>query len=231
MILQALRENKLHCNPKKTKLFATEICFLSHHISAKGIEADEGKADHMKNWPQPTTAKQVHGFLGLICHLATFLLKIADHTAILDELTQKECDKEFPAWTTQHKVIGHVTSHQSPVCLTSIDPSLMPEQKIFVTTDASDTGSGAILSFSPTYETACPVAYESCAFKGAKLNYPIHKKELLAIVRALAKWHSELLGYQFQVWTDHRTLEHFSMQGVMSHITLASKVDGTPFAI
>ena len=29
-ILHALKENKLYCNPKKTKLFCTEIRFLGH---------------------------------------------------------------------------------------------------------------------------------------------------------------------------------------------------------
>ena len=71
-------------------------------------------------------------------------------------------------------------------CLTTIDPSLMPNHKIFVTTDASDIGSGAVLTFGPTYDTAQPVAYDSCAFKGAELNYPVHKKELLAIICTVA---------------------------------------------
>jgi hypothetical protein len=92
----------------------------------------------------------------------------------------------------------------------------MPGHKIFVTTDASDTGSGAVLTFGPTYETARRVAYDSRAFKGAELNYPVHEKELLAIIRALAKWRTDLLGYQFEVWTDHRTLEHFGTQRDLS---------------
>ena len=75
----------------------------------------------------------------------------------------------------------------------------MPGHKIFVTTDASDTGSGTLLAFGPTYETARPVAYDSRAFKGAELNYPVHEKELLAIIQALAKWRTDLLGYTFQV--------------------------------
>ena len=88
----------------------------------------------------------------------------------------------------------------------------MPNHKNFVTTDASDTGSGAVLAFGLTYETARPVAYDSRAFKGAELNYPVHEKELLAIIRALAKWRMDLLGYSFEVWTDHHTLEHFGAQ-------------------
>jgi ribosomal protein S24E len=68
-----------------------------------------------------------------------------------------------------------------PACLTTIDLASMPENEIFVTTNASDFGSGAMLSFGKTYEKAR-------SFKGAELNYPVHKKELLVIIRALAKW-------------------------------------------
>ena len=38
--------------------------------------------------------------------------------------------------------------------------------------------------------------------KGAERHYPVHKKELLAIVQALKKWCSDLLGLTFTVYTD-----------------------------
>jgi hypothetical protein len=50
----------------------------------------------------------------------------------------------------------------------------------------------------------------------AQLNYPVHEKELLAIVRALKKWRIELLGTPFTVYTDHRTLENFLTQRELS---------------
>jgi hypothetical protein len=60
------------------------------------------------------------------------------------------------------------------------------------------------------------VAYDSRSFKGAELNYPVHEKELLAIVRALKKFRTDLLGHKFQVYTDHKTLEHFPTQRDLS---------------
>ena len=128
--------------------------------------------------------------MGLVHYLATFLPKLAKYTVTLDELTQKECDKHFPGWLPRHQsafdsIKKLVTSTD---CLTTIDPRLMPDHEIFLTTDASDTGSGAILSFGPSYDKARPVAYDSRSFKGAELNYPVHEKELLAIIRALGKW-------------------------------------------
>jgi hypothetical protein len=45
--------------------------------------------------------------------------------------------------------------------------------------------------------------------KDAQKNYPVHEKEMLVIVCALKKWHSDLLSSQFIVYTDHQTLENF----------------------
>ena len=66
-----------------------------------------------------------------------------------------------------------------------IDFTKMPDYKIFITTDASDRRSGAVLSFGHTWESTRPVTFDSMTFKGAELNYPVHKKELLAVIHAL----------------------------------------------
>jgi RNase H-like domain found in reverse transcriptase/Integrase zinc binding domain len=52
--------------------------------------------------------------------------------------------------------------------------------------------------------------------KPAEKNYPVHEKELLAIIRALKKWRSDLLGTHFYIYTDHHTLENFDTQKDLS---------------
>lgn len=47
-------------------------------------------------------------------------------------------------------------------------------------------------------------------------NYPVHKKELLSIVKALTHWRFDLLGSHFNVYTDHRTFESFLTQRDLS---------------
>jgi hypothetical protein len=108
------------------------------------------------------------------------------------------------------------TIHCRFTCLTVIDYEDMTK-KIFVTTDASERRTGAVLSFGETWETARPVAYDSYQLNSAEKNYPVHEKELLAIVKALKKWCTSLLGTRFQIFTDHRTLEYFQSQKEMSH--------------
>ena len=181
--------------------------FLGHTISQDGIEADEKKVEKIENWPVPTTATETRGFLDLVRYLSAFLPKLAVQSDILSEFITKEADRNFPEWLPKHQMAFEsiksiVTSRE---CFTSIDHEKMGNNKIFVTTDASDRVSGAVLSFGPTWESARPVAYDSMTFKGPELNYPVHEKELLAIMRALRKWKVDLLGSEFLVYTDHKT--------------------------
>jgi len=53
-------------------------------------------------------------------------------------------------------------------------------------------------------------------FKGPELNYPGHEKELLVIMHALRKWKVDLLGSDFLVYMDHKTLLNFDRQKDMS---------------
>ena len=102
-ILQALKDARLYCNPKKSRLFCDEIHFLGHKISRQGIEADTSKMDKILQWPIPKTATQVRSFLGLVRYVAAFLPNLATHTAVLTELTYKDCEKRFPPWTMRHQ--------------------------------------------------------------------------------------------------------------------------------
>ncbi len=208
----------LYCNPKKSEFFLLELSFLGHHISRRGIEVDKSKVSRIKEWPRPTTASHVQQFLGLTRYLASFLPNLADHTRILSPMTMDIAEKKFPEWMSTHQTafdsIKELVSKSA--CLTVIDHTNPGDNKIFLTCDASDFHTGAVLSWGPTWETARPVAYDSMQLTGAQLNYPMHEKELLVIIRGLKKWRSDLLGSHVEVFTDHRTLENFEGQKDLS---------------
>ncbi|KAJ3495874.1 hypothetical protein NLJ89_g10566 [Agrocybe chaxingu] len=217
-VMKALQDAKLYVNEKKTKLFCHEIKFLGHKISRKGIEADGSKVEKILDWPKPKNSSDVRQFLGLVRYLNAFLPKLALHSHTLEKLTMKACEKNFPRWNDEHQsafenIKRIVVSRE---CLTVIDHTKLDENKIFLTTDASDHASGAVLSFGPTWETARPVAFDSKTFKDAELNYPVHEKELLAILRGIRKWKVDLLGAPFYVYTDHKTLLNFNTQKDLS---------------
>ena len=84
----------------------------------------------------------------------------------------------------------------------------------------NDWWTGTVLSFSPTWKTAWPITYNSMQLKAAEKNYSIHGKGLLAIMHALKKWWSDLLGSPIYVYTDHKTLENFNSQKDLSRCQL-----------
>jgi RNase H-like domain found in reverse transcriptase/Reverse transcriptase (RNA-dependent DNA polymerase)/Integrase zinc binding domain len=218
LIMASLRKARLHCNPHKCNFFQREVDFLGHHISERGIEPNSSKVEKILNWPVPKSSTDVRAFLGLVRYISVFLPKLADHTCILTPLTTKDCRKKFPNWTTDHQTAFDTVKALvvSADCLTVIDHEHPGENNIFVTCDTSDWRMGATLSFGPTWETAHPVAFDSMQLKAAEKNYPVHEKELLAVIRALKKWCSDLLGTHFYVYTDHRTLENFDTQKDLS---------------
>jgi hypothetical protein len=103
MVLKALTAAQLYCSIKKSTLFTSQIDFLGHHILQKGIEVDTVKVMCILNWPSPKSAKDVHQFLGLVRYIAHFLPSIAEHTSLLTPLTRKECNRNFPTWTSAHQ--------------------------------------------------------------------------------------------------------------------------------
>ncbi|KNZ73374.1 hypothetical protein J132_07672, partial [Termitomyces sp. J132] len=80
-----------------------------------------------------------------------FLPALTEHTSILTPLTTKEYDKVFLEWTEDHQqAFDAIKSIVTGVeCLMVIDYN-DPTKKIFITTDASNQCTGAILSFGET---------------------------------------------------------------------------------
>ena len=221
IIMKVLESAKLFCNKKKCKFFLLELDFLGHHISARGIKPNASKVQWILDWPTPQNSTDVRAFLGLVRYLASFLPLLAEQMRILTPLTTKEAKSNFD-WTVLHQAAFEDIKKLvvSLTCLTVIDHSNPGNNKIFVTCDASDWRTGACLSFGETWETTRPVAYDSMQLNSTEWNYPIHKKELLAIIHALKKWRSDLLGLEFIVYTDHRTLENFNTQRDLSKCQL-----------
>ena len=57
-----------------------------------------------------------------------------------------------------------------------------------------------------------PEAYYSKKLNTAERKYPVHDRELLAIVNACSKWRCYLANRTTKVFTDHKPLEHFNQQ-------------------
>ncbi|KXJ07769.1 Retrovirus-related Pol polyprotein from transposon 17.6 [Exaiptasia diaphana] len=72
-----------------------------------------------------------------------------------------------------------------------------------LSTDASDTGFGCILSQRDNYGRERPVHYVSKTFTNSELSWHTRDKEAFAFIYALRKFRHYLLGRKFTRYTDH----------------------------
>ena len=106
---------------------------------------------------------------------------------------------------------AEVAFKQLKEALTSPPILRLPDftQQFVIKCDACGTGVGAILS-----QQNQPVAYLSEALKGSALALSTYEKEMLAIVKAIRKWHPYLIGKPFTVRTDQKSLKYFLEQRI-----------------
>ena len=64
-VLTILRAQQLYVKFSKCEFWLSEVAFLGHVVSSKGIAVDPTKIKIVMRWPKPTTFTEVRSFLGL----------------------------------------------------------------------------------------------------------------------------------------------------------------------
>ncbi|MDA4119333.1 MAG: reverse transcriptase domain-containing protein [Thaumarchaeota archaeon] len=205
-VIDRLRAAGLQADIKKCEFGVKKTKYLGFIIGVDGVQVDPEKIQVVASWQYPRTVKGVQSFLGFCNFYRRFIRNYSQIAVPLTRLTRKdhqfifspECVEAFEELRRRllsAPLLAHYdTDHQ---CL--------------LETDASDTVIAAVFSQKGVDREWHPVAYFSKTIALAEINYPIHDKELLAIVRSLEHWRAELEGspHDIQVVTDHKALEYF----------------------
>ena len=196
-VFDRLLQANLKLKPSKCLFFQKQTTFLGHVVSETGIATDPAKIEAVKDWPVPRTPKQMKSFLGLCSYYRRFVEGFASIARPLHKICEKsaqfiwsdECQKAFDTLKTA------LTS--SPV-LAYPDPG----KEYILDTDASQKSVGAVLSqVSNGHERV--IAYMSKSMNIHEQSYCTTRKELLAVVCGLRKFHSYLYGQSIRLRTDN----------------------------
>ncbi|KAH9651124.1 hypothetical protein KPL70_026631 [Citrus sinensis] len=202
-VLQILSNNSLFAKKSKCCFGVLQVEYLGHLISLAGVAVDPKKIQTVLDWPIPSSAKAVRGFLGLAGYYRKF---IRDFEGIAAPLTRL-LTKEGFHWTSEAESAFTQLKH----ALTSPSVLRLPDfsQPFVVECDACGVGIGAILS-----QNDKPIAFFSEALKCSMLALSTYEKEMLAIVKAIRKWRPYLLGKPFIVRTDQKSLKYLMEQRI-----------------
>lgn len=97
-IFERLRQYNLKLNPEKCNFFQTEVTYLGHKITDKGILPDDSKFKVVRDYPTPTNADEVRRFVAFCNYYRKFVPNFAKIAKPLNELLQKNFKFE---WTPQ----------------------------------------------------------------------------------------------------------------------------------
>ncbi|GBG58871.1 hypothetical protein CBR_g270 [Chara braunii] len=141
-VLDRLHRHGFYAKLSKCRFAQHKVDFLGHYVSDQGLHIDDAKITAIAEWPAPTSAKQLHNFLGLTNYYSNFIRGYARYSYVL---TSTLLRKNPPwAWTPLHEDAFRALKKAvtcSPVLhLPDFDRSFI------LTTDASDFAVGAVLS-------------------------------------------------------------------------------------
>ena len=179
--------------------FGTDmITHLGFKYCSGGVAPSSEKTKAISSWPTPRTIKDVCSVLGLINFYRLFIPHFANIAGPLNDLTST--GTAF-TWEPKHEE-AFVNLKKALVSPPLLDYPLKNDQFV-LTTDASDSGLGAILSTA----RGTVIEYASRTLSSAEKAYATTEKECLAIVWAVHKFSHYLIGAHFLLETDHKPLK------------------------
>lgn len=225
-VLDRLQETGLKVSLDKCQFCQTEVKYVGHIVSAKGIATDPDKVKAVRDWPQPTNLKSLRSFLGFCGYYRRFIANYAAIVRPLTELTKgyaptrqgKKPDKDnCKTYLNESEPFGNRwdqsctdSFHQIIQCLTNA-PVLAfadPKKPYTLHVDASLQGLGAVL-YQEHSGGLKPIAFASRKLSNSEQRYHIHQLEFLSLKWAVVdKFHDYLYGATFTVHTDNNPLTY-----------------------
>jgi hypothetical protein len=211
-VFTLLAKDQWHIKLSKCKFAQTQIAYLGHVISDKGVATDPSKIDAVTSWPTPTSVKELRSFLGF----AGFYRRFVKHYAVISSpLTTLLKKHALFIWSSEHET----TFQTLKQALCSAPLLALPDftKPFCIETDASHYGVGVVL-----LQEGRPLAFLSRALGPKNQGLSAYEKEYMAILIVVDQWRSYLQLGEFIIYTDQRSLVHLGAQRL--HTTWQQKV-------
>ncbi|KAI0992060.1 hypothetical protein K3495_g16126, partial [Podosphaera aphanis] len=213
-ILSKLKKAGLYLDINKCEFLCQEVKYLGFIVRAgESIAVDPAKVRAILDWQPPSSVKGVRSFLGFANFYRCFVDGFSDIAAPLTNLTKKGItwrwgEEEQAAFERLKRIFA-----TEPVLL-----QWDPDRETILEADCSGYAMGGCLSQKDREGRLRPVAYFSKRLNSAEVNYPIHDKEMLAIVTCIQEWKAELrsVAKPFTILSDHKNLNYFTTKRLLT---------------
>ena len=203
LVLQRFELYGILINPPKCVFGVHELQFLGHRVNQLGVSPLPDQVQVIRDFPQPSTLRQLRTFLGLVNFYHRFIPKCAAILTPLNSLLKTTAPNSralqwTPPATTAFNDIKDALANATLL----VHPK--PNAPLNVMTDASDFAIGAVLQ-QFLDDKWCPLSYFLRKLSPTEQRYSTFDRELLAVYCAIRHF---LEAREFHVLTDHKPLTH-----------------------
>ncbi|BHF70280.1 hypothetical protein SprV_0301333000 [Sparganum proliferum] len=188
-------------NPSKCVLGVPSPDFLGHHVDAQGLRPLSSKVEAIRDFPLPTSKRQLQRFLGMVNFYRRLLPNCAD---LMLPLTNMLSGPKGPLELTGEALTAFERIKNSLADATLLTHPA-PEAQLSLMVDASTVAVGAVLQ-QHLAGSIQPLAFFSKKLLPAETRYSTFGRELLAIYLAVKHFRHFLEGQEFTIFTDHKPL-------------------------
>ena len=223
-VLERCVKTNLVLNWEKCHFMVTEGIVLGHKVSKRGLEVDRAKVEVIEKLPPPVNVKGIRSFLG---HAGFYRRFIKDFSKVAKPLSNLLAKDQVFLFTDDCLQAFEVLKEKLVTAPIIVAPDWNENFELMC--DASDYAVGAVLGQRKD-KTFHAIHYASKVLNEAQINYATTEKELLAIVYALEKFRSYLIGSKVVVYTDHAAIKYLltkpdSKQRLIRWILLLQEFD------
>lgn len=206
ILFKRLSDYGINIRLAKCEFGVTNLNFLSHEITSNGIKPSSDRIIAIKDFPHPTTIRQIQRIVGMVNYYHRFLPHLADQLVpIYNQMNSliKLGKKAIFSWPSDCQIALETIKDSLANCTLLAHPK---ENTVYcIRTDASNTACGGVLEQLNENEWQ-PLAFFSKKFSTAEQKYSTFDRELLAIFIGIKKFRHFLEGREVRIYTDHKPL-------------------------
>ena len=208
LLMKAIKKEGFRLKLVKCDFAKRRIKYLGHIIEKGKVRPARDNLAAIRDFPTPRTRTNVRQLLGKINFYRQFIDNVSNRLAPLHDLLKSKTNNRFE-WTTACENAFQYVKNR--LCTDPVLAIYDPNKPVYIYTDGSGCGLGAVLKQPQESGVLHPVAYFSKKVTAGQMKKKAIYLELLAMKEAVTFWQFWLIGRTFTVVSDHKPLEQLRL--------------------
>ena len=202
-VLSRLQQAGMVCKLKKCNFAQPESEFLGFVVGHGKVRMQSQLVTKISNLPEPVDKRQVRRFVGMCSFYRHFIRDFSSIAAPLTSVMGKTAEWKWGDEQREAYADLKLAIIADPVlCLPDFD------KPFIIYTDASNIGTGAVLTQQNEQGKSYVVRYLSKKLNDTETRYSTTEREYLAVIHAVRAFKVYIVGRETEILTDHQALVH-----------------------